>query len=173
LDVEDPLDAAVFACLATRLYATAGPWEFTIWTLQTFNPNAHITNPEPITRSGPQRPQSDRATPSQNKTAGNEGEDTYSVSQEGEASQLFVYRVNHARKPLTKAKSLEMVEKTARAAGREHMQGHGIRIRLTPEYLLRGDVMKANGRWAGESSLRYLQNTQLPSRRIAKPSWRA
>ncbi|KAH9056236.1 hypothetical protein EDB87DRAFT_1540129, partial [Lactarius vividus] len=42
----------------------------------------------------------------------------------------------------------------------EPLQGHGIRIGSTLEYLLRGmpfDVMKAKGQWAGDSFLLYLQ----------------
>ena len=73
---------------------------------------------------------------------------------------LFAYRVKHARRPLTKTKFLERVNEAARAAGLEPLQGHGIRIGSTLEYLLRGvpfDVMKAKGRWAGDSFLLYLR----------------
>ena len=80
--------------------------------------------------------------------------------QPSEASHLFAYRVKNARWLLTKSKFLEKVEKAARAAGLEPLQGHGIRIGSTLEYLLRGvpfDVMKAQGRWAGDSFLLYLR----------------
>jgi hypothetical protein len=45
-------------------------------------------------------------------------------------------------------------------AGREPLQGHGIRIGSTLEYLLRSvpfDVMKAMGQWAGDSFQLYLR----------------
>jgi hypothetical protein len=111
--------------------------------------------------------------------AGSEGEDVYWASQEGvtdptaalqnhlwinqpsEASHLFAYQAKQAtRKPLTKTKFLERVGKAACAAGLEPLQGHGIRIGFTLEYLLRGvpfNVMKAKGRWAGDSFLVYLR----------------
>ena len=40
------------------------------------------------------------------------------------------------------------------------MQGHGIRIRSTLEYLLRGvpfDVMKVKGRWSSDAFTLYLR----------------
>ena len=82
------------------------------------------------------------------------------VNQPSAASHLFAYQAKHARRPLTKAKFLERVGSAARAAGLEPLQGHGIRIGSTLEYLLRGvpfDVMKTNGRWAGNSFQLYLR----------------
>jgi nucleotide-binding universal stress UspA family protein len=51
-------------------------------------------------------------------------------------------------KPLTKAKFIEVIHAAADEAGLDHLQGHGIRIGSTLEYLLRGvpfDVMKVRG----------------------------
>ncbi len=88
------------------------------------------------------------------KVAGSEGEDVYWAAQEGatdpaaalqnhlqvnqpsKASHLFAYLVKHMWHPLTKAKFLERICKAAHAAGLEPLQGHGIRIRSTLEYLL-------------------------------------
>ena len=55
---------------------------------------------------------------------------------------------------------MERVGEAATAAGLEPLQGHGIRIGSTLEYLLRGvpfDVMKTKGRWAGDSFQLYLR----------------
>ncbi len=178
LTLDDPLDAAVFACLTTCFYASARLGEFTVRTLDSFRPSAHITTQN---LSYDQDRNGFRVTvlhlPS-TKAANSEGEDVYWASQEGdtdpsaalqnhlrvnqpsEASHLFAYRVKNARRPLTKSKFLEKVERAARAAGLEPLQGHGIRIGSTLEYLLRGvpfDVMKAQGRWAGDSFLLYLR----------------
>ena len=82
------------------------------------------------------------------------------VNQPTETSHLFAYQAKHARRPLTKTKFLERVGAAARAAGLETLQGHGIRIGSTLEYLLRGvpfDVMKAKGRWAGDAFQLYLR----------------
>jgi len=178
LDLDEPIDAAVFACLATCFYASARLGEFTVRTLDSFRPSAHVTTQN---LSYDQDRNGLKVTvlhlPS-TKAAGSEGEDVYWAEQEGEtdptaalqnhlrinqpseASHLFAYRAKNTRRPLTKAKFLERVEKAARAASLEPLQGHGIRIGSTLEYLLRGvpfDVMKAKGRWAGDSFLLYLR----------------
>ncbi len=111
------------------------------------------------------------------KVASSEGEDVYWASREGdtdpsaalqnhlqvnqpsEASHLFAYRIKNACRLLTKSKFLEKVEKAACAASLELLQGHGIWISSTLEYLLQGvpfDVMKAQGHWARDSFLLYL-----------------
>ncbi|KAH8976763.1 hypothetical protein EDB86DRAFT_2766097, partial [Lactarius hatsudake] len=176
--LDEPLDAAVFACLATCFYASARLGEFTVPTLSSFRPNAHVTTRNlsydqdrgglgvtvlhlPFT-----------------KAAGNEGEDVYWATQTGatdptaalqkhllvneppETAHLFAYRAKNTRRPLTKAKFLERVEQAAHAAGLEPLQGHGLRIGSTLEYLLRGvpfDVVKTKGRWAGDSFQLYLR----------------
>jgi hypothetical protein len=43
LNLEEPLDAAVFACLTTCFYASARLGEFTVRTLGSFSPSTHIT----------------------------------------------------------------------------------------------------------------------------------
>jgi hypothetical protein len=178
MDLNTPLDAAMFACLTTCFYASARLGEFTAHTLQSFTPTTHITTRN---LSYDQDRNGHKVTVlhlPKTKMASSEGGDVYWASQEGdtdptgalqnhlrvnqpsETSHLFAYQVKHACKPLTKTKFLERVGKAARAAGREPLQGHGIRIGSTLEYLLRGvpfDVMKAKGRWAGDSFLLYLR----------------
>jgi hypothetical protein len=147
-------------------------------TLQTFNPSTHITTRNLAYDQDRNGLKVTVLHLPRTKMAGNEGEDVYWASQEGEsdpttalanhfrvnqpseASHLFAYQAKHTRRPLTKTKFLERVGKAARAAGLEPLQGHGIRIGSTLEYLLRGvpfDVMKAKGRWAGDSFLLYLR----------------
>ena len=173
-----PLDTAVFACLTACFYASARLGEFTTCTLSSFNANTHIT---PQNLSYDQDRHSFKVTVLHlpfTKTAGAEGEDIYWASQEGESdptvalqnhlwinqpsenSHLFAYQVKHARRPLTKAKFLQRMGAAARAASLEPLQGRGIQIGLTLEYLLRGfpfDVMKTKGRWAGNSFPHYLR----------------
>ncbi|KAH8978586.1 hypothetical protein EDB92DRAFT_1807287 [Lactarius akahatsu] len=178
LNPEDPLDAAVFACLTSCFYASARLGEFTVPTINKFRPGTHVTTRN---LSYDQDRNGFKVTvlhlPS-TKAAPSEGEDVFWATQSGgsdptaalqnhllvnqppDASHLFAYRVKNARRPLTKTKFLERVGKAARAAGLEPLQGHSIRIGSTLEYLLRGmpfDVMKAKGRWAGDSFLLYLR----------------
>ena len=178
LDLDKPLDAAVFACLTTCFYASARLGEFTVRTLNSFSPTSHVTRQH---LSYDQDRSSFRVTVlhlPRTKTAGSDGEDVYWASQDGdtdptaalaqhllvnqpsETSHLFAYKATNTRRPLTKSKFLERVEAAAHAAGLEPLQGHGIRIGSTLEYLLRGvpfDVMKTKGRWAGDSFQLYLR----------------
>ena len=110
------------------------------------------------------------------KSARSEGEDVYWASQEGDtdptkvlaqhlrvnqpsdASHLFSYKVVNTCHMLIKPKFLERVGDAVHAAGLELLQGHGIRIGSTLEYLLWGipfNIMKAKGRWAGDSFQLY------------------
>ena len=181
MNLEDPLDAAVFACLTTCFYASGRLGEFTVQTLQRFNPSTHITRQNLTYDQDRNGLKVTVLHLPRTKMVGSEGEDVYwatqgdetdptaalqshlQINQPTDASHLFAYWANsarHSRKPLTKAKFLERVSKAARAAGLEPLQGHGIRIGSTLEYLLRGvpfDVMKAKGRWAGDSFLLYLR----------------
>ena len=81
------------------------------------------------------------------------------VNQPSEGSHLFAYKAAHTCCPLTKSKFLERIRKAACVAGHELLQGHGKRIGLTLEYLLRGvpfDIMKVQGHWAGDSFWLYI-----------------
>ena len=178
MDLELPLDAAVFACLTTCFYASARLGEFTVRTLASFTPDKHITT-QNLTYDQDRNNLTVTVLhlPS-TKVASSEGEDVYWASQNGDTDptaalqnhlrvnqppgdmHLFAYRAKHTRRPLTKSKFVERVGNAARAAGLEPLQGHGIRIGSMLEYLLRGvpfDVMKAKGRWAGDSFLLYLR----------------
>jgi hypothetical protein len=178
LNLQEPLDTAVFACLTTCFYASARLGEFTVQTLSGFNPNVHITL---CNLSYDQDRNGCKVTVlhlPRTKATGNAGEDVYWAFQEGDtdstaalqnhlqvnqpskAMHLFAYRAKHARRPLTKMKFLGRVAEAVRTADLEPLQGHGIRIGSTLEYLLWGipfDIMKAQGRWAGNSFLLYLR----------------
>ena len=154
LDLDRPLDAAVFACLTTCFYASARLGEFMVRTLNSFSPTSHVTKQH---LSYDQDRNSFRVTVlhlPRTKTAGSDGEDIYWASQDGdmdpiaalaqhlqvnqpsEASHLFAYKATNTRHPLTRSKFLERMEAAAHAAGLEPLQGHGIRISSTLEYLL-------------------------------------
>jgi hypothetical protein len=84
MNLEEPLDAAVFACLTSCFYASARLGEFTVRTLQSFNPNAHVTLQN---LSHDQDRNGLKVTVlhlPKTKTGGNEGEDVYWALQDGE-----------------------------------------------------------------------------------------
>lgn len=84
LDLKQPLDAAIFACLVTCFYASARLGEFTVRTLNSFDPNKHITTQN---LSYDQDQNSFKVTvlhlPT-TKVAGNEGEDVYWATQDSD-----------------------------------------------------------------------------------------
>jgi hypothetical protein len=181
LNLDDPLDAAVFACLTTCFYASARLGEFAVRKLEGFDSSKSVSRKHlshnqdrnglkvtvvhlPKTKTAPQ------------------GEDVFWAKQHGvtdpndalenhllinnppQECHLFAYLYRRGSKvehrALTKTKFLERITKAARAAELEPLQGHGIRIGSTLEYLLRGvpfDVMKVQGRWASNSFILYLR----------------
>ncbi|KDQ49030.1 hypothetical protein JAAARDRAFT_144039 [Jaapia argillacea MUCL 33604] len=177
LALDNPLDAAVYACLTTTFYAAARVGEFMVRQLDTFNPAIHV-------KPSDKRQEQDRNglmtttfhLPQMKSSL--DGKDVYWARQDGptdpeaawiqhqEVNQpladghLFAYRFKDGYRPLTKAKFLERLRTAAREASLEPLQGHGICIGPTLEYLLRGlpfDVVKAKGRWASDVFMLYLQ----------------
>ena len=154
-------------------YTLARLGEFTVRTLSTFKPNKHVkTNNLSYNQDRNNLKVTVLHLPS-TKVAGSEGEDVYWAMQEGDtdpmaalqnhlqvnqppgAMHLFTYRAKHTCYPLTKPKFLKRVNKAARAASLDPLQGHSIRIKSTLEYLPQGipfDVMRVKGHWAGDSS---------------------
>lgn len=181
LDLDLPLHAAVFACLTTTFYAAARLGEFVVKTLGRFSAAVNIT------RLGAREEVDEKGLHSMvfrlpaTKTAPT-GEDVSWSAQDGVTdpraafevhlrinnppgdAPLFAYRDHkysrNKLKPLTKAKFIEVVHAAARDAGLDPLQGHGIRIGSTLEYLLRGvpfEVMKVKGRWASDAFQLYLR----------------
>lgn len=73
---------------------------------------------------------------------------------------LFAYRRHDGLRPLTKNALTKRLEQAEKSGGFTVPPGHGFHIGGTLEYLLRKipfDVMKAKGRWAGDSFLLYLR----------------
>lgn len=84
LNLEDPLDAAVFACLATCFYASARLGKFTVRTLQSFNPNSHITIRNLSYEQDCNNLKVTVLHLPRTKMAGIEGEDVFWASQDGD-----------------------------------------------------------------------------------------
>lgn len=190
LKLDTPLDAAVYACLTTCFWASARLGEFTVPRLDNFDPSKHVTK-RGIKRDEDRL--GNKVTVlhiPKTKAAPVEGEDVFWAKQNDvtdpddalthhfrinnppEDSHLFSYLAGTSKstrgvqrlQPLTKTKFLERVRKAAVAAKLEPLQGHGIRIGSTLEYLLRGmpfDVMKTKGRWASDAFTAYLRKHAL------------
>jgi hypothetical protein len=84
--------------------------------------------------------------------------------QPGEA--LFSHNCTDGeRRPLIHEVFIKRIKAAARKAGLKALQGHGIRIGATLEYLLWGipfEVVKVKGRWSSDAFLTYLRHhTQI------------
>lgn len=179
LDLMLPLDAAVFACLTTTFYSAAQLGEFTVVNLKpsSFHGSTHVT-PSHVSLVQDRNGLSMTAFRIPQTKSSPAGEEVSWAQQHGlsdpEAvlashflvnsppadSPLFAYRFGKGHRPLTKSKMLAVLSKAALACCLDPLQGHGIRIGSTLEYLLRGipfKVVKVKGRWASNSFLLYLR----------------
>ncbi|KAK0216607.1 hypothetical protein EDD85DRAFT_782050 [Armillaria nabsnona] len=177
LDLSLPLDAAVAACLTMTFYSAAHLGEFTLTTLGCFDPDVHC-------KRSNMRKVRDRNNLEQTvffipktKTSPH-GEDVFWATQEGLSDPqalldnhfnvnnpplsqpIFSYTRNGKLRPLTKPAFLARLHKAFKDAKLEPLQGHGIRIGSTLEYLLCGipfDVVKTLGRWKSDTFILYLR----------------
>jgi len=177
IDLATPLGASVFACLSTCFFATGHVGEFTVQRLDAFDPNSHVSRTQ-IRYDQDQGGQQVTILHIPCTKAAPQGEDVCWARQEGLLDpdsalahhleindpplndHLFAYHHKNGHRPLTKPKFLTELARAARAAGLDPLQGHGIRIGSTLEYLLRGmpfNVMKVKGRWSSDAFILYLR----------------
>ncbi|KIY62773.1 hypothetical protein CYLTODRAFT_433218 [Cylindrobasidium torrendii FP15055 ss-10] len=178
LDLTNPLDAAVAACLTTTFYSAARLGEFTVPTLDGFDRHKHISRSGVGSKTDRDGNTTKTFQLPSTKVSVTAGEEVAWAAQTGPSDPqylidnhlrindpqpdeaLFAYLHKGLRRPLTKRAFLERVHRALRDAGQSPLPGHGIRIGSTLEYLLRGvpfDVMKVIGRWAGDSFILYLR----------------
>jgi len=178
LNLSEPLDAAVWACLTTVFFAAARLGEFTLPSLKAFREALHV-KPSNVRRDRDRQGREVTVIhlPS-TKVAPLEGEDVYWAAQLGPVDpeealanhmrinnpdaggHLFAWKHRDGPRALTKSAFLKRMDEVAKSVGEEPMKGHGLRIGATLEYLLRGvpfDVVKSIRRWSGESFTLYLR----------------
>ena len=181
-DQTDPLDTACGGCLTTSFFCAARVGELTVPTLKDFDQQKHVTK-EQIRRATDRNGFETTVihVPS-TKSSPVQGEDLYFSKQLGVADpdtwlrnhlslnkpeateHLFTYSHTASnrttRRPLTKSAFMQRIHKAARKLGLPVLQGHGIRIGATLEYLLRGvpfDAVRVIGRWKSDAFLLYLR----------------
>lgn len=176
LDMNNPEHVAVFSCLTTTFFCAARLGEFTIKNLASFDPQLNI-KPSDVRKEMDRNGLAMTVFHLPRTKTSVEGEEVSWSTQDGITDPepafnrhlqtntpppdgpLFAYKHKHKHKPLTMTCFLQVVTKAAREAGRDPLQGHGIRVGATLEYLLRGipfDVMKTKGRWASDAFQLYL-----------------
>ncbi|KAF8868769.1 hypothetical protein CPB85DRAFT_1242511, partial [Mucidula mucida] len=182
LNHEDPFDSAVISCLTTAFYSGARLGEFTVPRLEDFRARDHVTRANmrlsvnkngfevtvfhiPKTKAEPVNGE-DMYWACQNGATNPKSalDNHFQVNNPSRDSHLFAYR--HKKngreilRPHTKPAFLSRLAKAAKSQGLEPLQGHGIRIGSTLEYLLRGlsfEVVKVLGRWKSDAFLVYLR----------------
>ncbi|KIK91144.1 hypothetical protein PAXRUDRAFT_150157, partial [Paxillus rubicundulus Ve08.2h10] len=178
LNLADPAKAAVFACLTTTFWCTARVGEFTVPCLDAFNPSLHV-KPSNVTHKKDQQGLMVTNFCLPRMKSALLGEDVSWAQQHGPLDpqtafqnhltvnnpprdgHLFTYKHKESYRPLTKLKFTATLSSAAKKAGIKPLQGHGIRISSTLEYLLHNvpfDVIKIKGRWASDAFLIYLHH---------------
>ncbi|TFY50163.1 hypothetical protein EVJ58_g11160 [Rhodofomes roseus] len=182
LEVDKPLGAAVWACAVVGFYSIARVGELTVPTLQGFQTTLHVTRkqlrPEtdrsgrsvwalrlPATKSSPSGEtlsfaRQDGATDPEAALAAH-----FRINDPGPDQALFAFwytdrAMRRRQRVLTKDQFLKAIAAAAQNAGIDPLQGHGMRIGGTLEYLLRGtpfDVVKTMGRWKSDAFQLYLR----------------
>ncbi|KIK78386.1 hypothetical protein PAXRUDRAFT_164160 [Paxillus rubicundulus Ve08.2h10] len=176
LNLVDPAEAAVFACLTTMFLCTAHVREFTIPHLDAFDPSLHVKLSN-ITHEKDQQGLMVMNFCLPRMKSALVGEDISWVQQHGPSDpqtvfqnhltvnnpprdgHLFAYKHKGSYYPLTKLKFTTALSSTAKKAGIKPLQGHGICIGSTLKYLLCNvpfNVIKIKGHWASDTFLIYL-----------------
>lgn len=179
LDSTNPLHIAVKAAAAVIFFSAARSGEFLQKTLGSFDPKLHVKPSNlstkvdrfghsvtaaflPVTKSAPEGedvawgPQQELGIDPDTLLAHH-----IRVNKPSQAGPLFAWQ--HPRfgaRALTKGDFMKTVNAAALTLGLPSLQGHGLRIGATLEYLLRGlsfETVKAIGRWASDAFFLYLR----------------
>jgi hypothetical protein len=180
LDKNNPVDAAIAACLTTTFWSVSRLGEFTVPTLRAFTGTLYTTMGDTDLDQDRNEYQVRKFRLPYTKSSREQGESTSWARQTGPAdpwqafenhrrvndpppgAHVFAYKT--ARKkiltPLTKRKVAERVKSITTTHNLPSFEGHGLRIGGTLEYLLRGipfDVVRSMGRWQSDAFEVYLR----------------
>ncbi|KIK92064.1 hypothetical protein PAXRUDRAFT_794795 [Paxillus rubicundulus Ve08.2h10] len=183
LNLDDPRDAAIFACIIIVLYCVARLGEFTVPAISKFNPSEHITragllhlwDPEgllvmkfriPFTKCSATG-EDTQCTPLPGCITDPQAalENHFRVNPAPQDAHLFSWK--HPKSglcPLSKTEVTSRLTAVSKACSLSNLKGHSLRIGGTLHYLLKGvpfDVVKVMGRWARNSFTLYLCNHTL------------
>ncbi|KAF8442249.1 hypothetical protein L210DRAFT_3330315, partial [Boletus edulis BED1] len=183
LNLDDPCDAAIYACMVVVFYSVVRLGEFTVTAITKFNPTKHVTRRNvSFLKDQHGLPVIKIALPS--TKCAPDGEDVQCAPQKGcvsdpEAALRRHFHINAAPpnahlfawkhpknglRPLSKTQFISRITPIAKQCGLAELKGHSLRIGGTLFYLLKGipfDVVKVMGRWAGEAFTLYLRHHAL------------
>ncbi|KAH7920748.1 hypothetical protein BV22DRAFT_966449, partial [Leucogyrophana mollusca] len=180
LNLDDPRDAAIFACITTVFYCVARLGEFTVPALKNFDPTKHVTRAHMARESDRNGLTVTKFHIPSTKSAPVLGEETQFATQEGlsdptaalsnhlrvnpadASAHLFTWSHPKGPRPLTKKEVTKRLSDLASThPDLPDLKGHSLCIGGTLEYLLRGipfDVVKTMGRWSSEAFTLYLRH---------------
>ena len=183
LNLDDPCDAAIYACMVVVFYSVAQLGKFTVTAITKFDATKHVTCRN-VSFLEDQRglPVIKFALPS--TKCAPDGEDVQCVPQKGCVSDpkaalrnhfcinpappeahLFAWKhPKNGLQPLSKTQFISRIIPIAKQCGLANLKGHSLRIGGTLFYLLKGvpfKVVKVMGRWAGEAFTLYLRHYAL------------
>lgn len=179
LDPLNPLHVAIKAAASVIFFSAARTGEFLQKTLVSFEPALHV-KPSDLTKKVDRHGHSVTSAHLPVTKTSREGEDVawgpqqdpeidpdslladhLRVNNPVQAGPLFAWvHPRHGPRALTRSEFMKTVNATAASLGIESLQGHGLRIGATLEYLLRGlsfETVKSIGRWSSDAFILYLR----------------
>ena len=184
LDLDDPCDMVIFACMVVVFYCVASLGEFMVKTIRDFDASKHVAcyntgalcDPSdhpvlqfvlPSTKYEPVNGKTVQCAPQPGCVTDPEAalRNHLQVSPGPAGTHLFAWR--HPKGglcPLSKTQFTMHIASIVKHCSLANLQGHSLRIRGTLFYLLKGtpfDVVKVIGQWAGDTFTLYLRNHAL------------
>ncbi|KAI6038090.1 hypothetical protein EDC04DRAFT_3025768 [Pisolithus marmoratus] len=180
LQLNEPLDAAIFACMTTCFWCIAQLGEFTVQSTKTFHPLKHITHADFSEVSDCNNFLVKKfGLPWTKMTAmSGKGESVQCTKQDGPADPFFALEnhlainpgqlsdhlfawkhVDGSLHPLSKRQFTSCISALTKLYNLPNIKGHSLQIGGTLKYLLRGvpfNVVQSQGHWAGQAFTLYL-----------------
>ncbi|KAG6330444.1 hypothetical protein ID866_8645 [Astraeus odoratus] len=189
--LDNPCDAAIYACIVTTFYMVSQLGEFMVPSLNkyTASPNLFIQCSDFSVRQGAEGlPILTFHIPT--TKCARQGEDTHctplshltdpatwldnhlSLNCPGLTDHLFAWRHPKGIRPLTKTEVTKCMQEIVAQYDLPNIKGHSLHIGGTLHYLLLGtpfEVVKTMGRWSGKSFMHYLQkHVRIPALMMTK-----
>lgn len=179
LDPNDPLHVAVKSAAAVIFFSAARSGEFLQKSLTSFDPRLHV-KPSNLSRKVDRDGNSVTSAHLPVTKSARDGEDVawgpqqqhdidpdtllaehMRINKPAPDGPLFAWHhPKQGMRALTKSEFMKCINATVAGLGMGSLQGHGLRIGATLEYLLRGlsfETVKAIGRWASDAFVLYLR----------------
>ena len=184
LDLDNPCDAVIFACMVVVFYCVARLGEFMVKTIRDFNASKHVAHHNagalcdpsglpvlqfvlPSTKCKPVNGETVQCAPQPGCVTDPEAalRNHLRVNPGPAGVHLFAWR--HPKGglcPLSKTQFTTRIASIVKRCSLANLQGHSLRIRGTLFYLLKGtpfNVVKVIGRWASDAFTLYLRHHTL------------